>query len=240
METMQKIGKYYKTIFSRSWHRFSKTHPLFDIVAPLLVGFSVGLLSSYRVAGEVEPMITAVITIIATVLIYVIVYGFFFFREPVILHEESEQRINELSNADKIILVAVNDEEHITSGIRIENGEDRAFTGQLFLVKFAGKPMDTIFELGMYMQYNRVSLLEYPPTLSRIIEFSQIDKESRNAFIIGIENRAWKNLDSGEYELETQLSGKLGAQEIKSKRTKWLLKIDKENLKTELLSNSAT
>ena len=237
---MQKIGKYYKTIFCRSWHRFSKTHPLFDIVAPLLIGFAVGLLESYRVAGEIEPMITAVTTIIVTVLLYAIVYGFFFFREPVILHEESEQRINELINADKIILSVSNDEEHISSGIRIENGEDRTFKGQLFLVKFDGKPMDTIFELGTYVQYSRVSLLEYPPTLSRVIELSKIDKESRNAFIIGIENQAWKNLESGEYELETQLSGKLGAQEIKSKRMKWLLKIDKETPKTELSSSPAT
>jgi len=233
---MGKVVKYYKNIFLRSCDRFTKSHPILDIVIPLAVGLAVGLLESYRVAGRVEPMTTAVVTIIITVLIYAVIYGFFFFREPVILDDEYQKRISELISAEKIILSAVNQKngDNLASFIKVENNDDRMFEGKLLLVSINKQKVETVFELGTFIGNYRVSKLEYPPSLARLIEFSLIDINSRNAFLVSSETGAWKQIETGEYELQTQLNGKLGTQEIMSKKTTWILKIDRENLFSEL------
>ena len=125
------------------------------------------------------------------------------------------------------------DSERLKS-VFVYNGEDKIFKGQLTLTKFDGQPLDTVFELGMFIGNYRVSKLEWPPMSPRLLEFAKIDKPSKNAHIISSEDGMWKPVESGEYEIETQLSGALGEHEIKSKRIKWILNLDKENLKIEL------
>lgn len=149
-------------------------------------------------------------------------------RETIGEYENTE----DLAKAKNIRFDEVNSEMY--SSIKVYNGYQKTFNGQLTLTKLNGKPLETVLELGMFVGNYRVSKLEWYPTSARLIEFASVDKDSKNAFIISSEIGRWMQIKSGKYEVETQLIGMLDGHTINPKRVRWVLILDRENAKIEL------
>lgn len=181
------------------------------------------------------------ILVFAKVLLFLIILAWVIFVIKVAATQDRSQRekiekhesIERFKQARNIKLSEVNKDNY--AYIKVWNRDKKhTFKGQLILTELNGKPLDDIHELGKFVGNVRSSKLEWLPDTPHSIELGTIDSDSKNAYVISSESGKWKPLDSGEHKLKTQLSGWLGEHEINPKTRKWILIVDKENVKIEL------
>lgn len=93
---MKKItySQYSKIIRGKAWERFRKDHPLFDLTSPLVIGLLIGIEESFRIAGRIEPLITALVPAVITVVMYSFLYISYCSREHVFIFNDANERIN--------------------------------------------------------------------------------------------------------------------------------------------------
>lgn len=84
---------YQKIVRNLAWKRFKNDHPVFDLIAPLIVGILVGLWESFRLAGKIEFLTTGLVTAMFTFCIYSVVYLWYFSREHFFIYNEQINRI---------------------------------------------------------------------------------------------------------------------------------------------------
>ena len=152
-------------------------------------------------------------------------------RKQIAEYEEKEN----VHKASKIRFGVDNKDCNV--GIRVVNDEQKTFEGQLLLAKKDGKPLFPSLELGVYEHGTRVSKLEWPRTMSRVIDLASLDKGTKKAFFIGLNNNYPPIEKSRDYLIETNLVGKLGDGEIEPKKMEWILTFDKEKLILKLRKN---
>lgn len=101
------IAEYKKMVCDRAWKRFVKERSFLDAFFTIVVfGFIVGAIVSV-VSGKPksmaeffwsDTMITAIVTAAVFGFFYIVVYLIYLYKEPVILHNESAEKIELLEN----------------------------------------------------------------------------------------------------------------------------------------------